>query len=124
MKVLVATHKKQGKRKNDFCWATDGELVRLGMVCDSDHGPDGPCGCKRSLPGFDSHKSTTTVEVVDRDLTPEQFHQQLAKSFSDSGWGLSDDDVKADADELLRLAACFPVGCVVEIRGKSIKERL
>ena len=57
MKMLVATKETQGKRRNDFCWATEGELVRFAFQCDGE-AVDGRCGCRRSFCGLDSHKAS------------------------------------------------------------------
>jgi hypothetical protein len=66
MKVLVATHKGQGLKKNDFCFCNDLEPITLGFVCDRDmRDPDGGCGCGRSFTGIDTRKGTTTAIVVD-----------------------------------------------------------
>jgi hypothetical protein len=56
MLMLVATKQTQGQRRNDFSWTREGELVNITGACDSDHDPDGHCGCKRAftgLTGFD-----------------------------------------------------------------------
>ncbi len=47
MKVLTATTKTQGARKNDFCFCDEGEMVMLGSECDGETA-DGSCGCKRA----------------------------------------------------------------------------
>lgn len=62
MKVLVATTKRQGMRKNDFCHATEGELVKFSFECDGEK-VDGKCGCKRSMGGINSRELPTDKSV-------------------------------------------------------------
>ena len=50
MKLLVATTKTQGQRKNDFCWVPEDEIVQFAFVCDGEK-IDGSCGCRRSMSG-------------------------------------------------------------------------
>lgn len=128
MKVLVATADSQGVRKNDFCNATVGELVTFCNECDGEE-VDGRCGCRRSMAGLESHKATTTFQVVNRDITREDFEQKLRDSLVDAGWaGLMSQEeleaqIKEDADELLRLAEYFPLGRILEKRGRNIQTR-
>lgn len=74
MKLLVATERTQGQRDTDFTWTVPGGLVYLGLVCDGDQldpaGPDA-CGYGRAFSGLNTHKSTTTAEIGDVDLTRE-----------------------------------------------------
>jgi hypothetical protein len=128
-RVLVATHEKQGQRKNDFCWATDGELVTLPMECDGE-AVDGGCGCRRCFSGVESFRSTTTAKVVDRpDMDKAALTAVLAESLDKAGWAksLSKKTVaswaKRDAAELLRIAARFHIGDVVEKRGNAVQVR-
>jgi hypothetical protein len=66
MKVLVATRATQGTRGNDYHWAIEGELVRVGEVCRKDRNdPDGGCGCGRGFAGLNSHRATTTARVAE-----------------------------------------------------------
>lgn len=125
MKVLVATHETQGKRKNDFCFVPDDELVCFGSECDGEP-VDGNCGCRRSMVGLECRRATTTVKVVGMDLTKEQFIQKLTESFTKAGYGGIDnfeDFVKEEAEELLRMADYFPVGAILEKRGTVFRVR-
>lgn len=124
MKVLVATSKTQGKRKNDFTHAIEGEFVSFTMECDGEK-VDGPCGCRRSFAGFDSRRATTTVLVAETDMTREDFVAAYRAAMNASGWGefMDEADFYADADELLRIAAAAPVGTVLEKRGVNINTR-
>ncbi len=123
MKLLVATTKTQGQRKNDFCFATVGELVKLGSECDGES-INGSCGCKRSMTGMDSSKGTTTMIVAE---LPHIDAKKLAKLLFDSdkkaGWNFSMGEEEETGDELARIANCFKVGDVVEKRGISIQKR-
>jgi len=120
MNVFVCTRATQGGRANDFCWGTDGELVRLGLDCDGEK-VDGRCGCRRSMTGMVSQKATTTVEVMASPLTRAAFHDAYTASMTEAGWGGLD---TADwAEDLLRCAAAFPVRSIVERRGEVFQVR-
>src|SRR5690349_2747507 len=70
MKLLTATSERQGERDGDFCYAVEGELVLLGLVCaDDERNPDGACGCGRAFSGMSSMRATTTALVRDLDVT-------------------------------------------------------
>jgi hypothetical protein len=127
MKVLIATRRTQGARKNDFCHSQDGELVAFPIVECGGEKPDGPCGCARAMSGLDSLKSTTTIEVAERDLSRSEYEAAIMASYRKGGWvkdGATWDDVlRETAGDLLRLAADFPVGAVLERRGARIGQR-
>lgn len=123
MKVFVATKEKQGKRKNDFSFTDEGELVKFGFECDGES-VDGNCGCKRSMCGFDSQKATTTFKVEDRDISEEEFIKLFLQSEKDAGWYKEGDKDFVDfAKELLKYPASFVVGDILEKRGKKIQTR-
>ena len=128
MKVLVSTCKSQGKRKNDFCYVPEGELVRLGMECDGGK-PDDSCGCSRSMVGMTCAKGTTTMKVVEMPaMTPALLKDELLASLISSGWVKPGDTggakwAKEDAGQLIRIANGFLVGDIVEKRGRSIQVR-
>lgn len=127
MKVFTATSKTQGQRKNDFDFVPEGELVTFGFECDGES-VDDSCGCRRSLVGTLCHKGTTTFAVEDRkDLEPVTYISLLAQSLVDAGWYQTEADAQqhaaADANELLRMAAAFPVCAVIEKRGNTLKHR-
>ena len=129
MKVMVATSQTQGKRNNDFSWTEEGELVKFGMECDGED-VDGKCGCRRSFAGFKTHKAGTTAMVVERDMTREDFFDEMCEALKQEGWyrpdedfGLSVSDIDEEVDELLNIANGFPVGSVLEKRGNKIQER-
>ncbi|RJQ72260.1 hypothetical protein D5S17_26255 [Pseudonocardiaceae bacterium YIM PH 21723] len=122
MKVLVATGQTQGKRPNDFNTCVEGELVWIGLVCSKDaRNPDGGCGCGRAFGGLTSRRSTTTAWVVDRDFSRDSYIRAVQDSFQRQGWP----DSLADevCDDLLELAARWPVGTVVERRLDEVRVR-
>lgn len=126
MKVLVATALTQGARRSDYTWTVDGELVGFGVTCDRDRreGPDGGCGCGRGFAGMNSHRATTTAIVKDLPLTRQDVRTAWRGYLISAGWGLpSEQDVADDVEELLSLAAGWPVGTVIEKRGERIQAR-
>jgi hypothetical protein len=129
MKVLTSTMETQGQRDNDFCFVPEGELVHIGIECDRDHGdPDGYCGCVRSMVGVECHKSTTTMKVVEQDITPEEYNNKILQSFKDSGWideeVTESDSVTRMCESLLQTASSFEVDDIVEKRGIDFKRRI
>ena len=128
MKVLVSTCESQGKRKNDFCYVSEGELVKLGFECDGGK-VDDVCGCSRSMIGMACGKGTTTMKVADKpEMTPALFREELLASLISSGWAKPGDAegvtwAEEDAAELVRIASGFPVGAVIEKRGRAIQVR-
>jgi hypothetical protein len=130
MKVMVATKTGQGKRKNDFCWTKEGELVKFGLECDREL-VDGHCGCRRSFCGFDTSKATTTATIEERDIIRAEFIDLMKKALEREGWfrpkdvdsGLSVQEIEQEADELLSMAKGFPVGAIIEKRGNKLQTR-
>jgi hypothetical protein len=126
VRIFISTKETQGQRASDFTWTEDGELLRFGLECDCDKHPDGGCGCRRSLVGVTSQKSTTTFQVIDSDLTRAEFTEEIRKSLEGGGWLRSDDGnewPEGDAAELLKLAAHFDTGMIIEKRGNAFQER-
>jgi len=116
MKVFLATQQGQGQRPNDFCHAWERELVRFGMDCDWE-AVDGLCGCRRSMVGFRSSKSTTTFKVVEVDMSLDDFLECYRTSLKVDGYGfISEDNMTKYGVELTQLAATFPVNVVLERR--------
>lgn len=117
MKVLVATARTQGERRNDYHSCIEGELVRIGEVCRRDRAdPDGGCGCGRGFGGLSSHRATTTAQVAEVPLSREDYVEAIRSSMAMQGWGDCPDCAERDADELIEIAAGWPVGAVVERR--------
>jgi hypothetical protein len=91
---------------------------------------DGPCGCRRSLIGFRTFAATTTVEVAELSLTLDELCAEIRRSLDEAGWLACIDDADvADqwvtdiAWELIQAAARFPVGAVLERRGRALQAR-
>ena len=124
LNVFVATQKTQGQRKNDFCHAIEGEIVRVGSQCDRER-VDGRCGCRRCLVGLQSGKGTTTFLTVEQEITESQLIEMVRQSLETGGWlkFMTADDVKEEARQILTLAKPFPVGSVVERRGDIVQQR-
>lgn len=124
MLVLEATSKRQGERDGDYHWCVDGELAyQQGMSCSRTD-----CGCERGWAGFDSHRATTTVQVVDRpDLTVAGLATQLARSLFDQGWLTTPDPtdrmVVEFLDEIIMFANHFGESAVLERDGEWIRKR-
>ena len=125
MKLLTITKEGQGKRSNDFCLANEGEIVRFGTICEREP-IDGSCGCRRSLVGLDSWKSSTTVVVRDLNITPEELTLRIANYYREA-WKISVKEAMAYANEeveqLESFGKHFPVGRVLEIRGDTVQVR-
>lgn len=129
MKILVATKEAQGRRRNDFCHAQEGEPVRFAFECDGES-VDGKCGCRRAMVGIVTGKATTTFKVAEAGMTREQFEAMLLRD--DIAIGLVSDPVtereekgaRDAAAELVRIASLAPEGTVLEKRGARIKVRV
>jgi len=132
MKALVATWQTQGRRKNDFCHATEGEFVTFGSECDRET-VDGVCGCKRALVGFDSSKATTTFRVSVADITEDGLRDLLRAKLTKEGWiseaftaEQNDEMLAANVSDTISLWSSFekcPEGTIVERRGRRFNER-
>lgn len=120
MKILVATKKTQGARKNDFSFAEESEPVCFGSVCDGAK-VDDKCGCKRVMIGMRSRRGTTTVVVVDIEI---DLVAEMTASLK-RAWGVDPtmEEVTQRVNDLTRIASGLPVGMVFEIRGAKIQER-
>lgn len=132
MKVLVATTETQGWRENDFCAAVEDELVLFVPFQCSGGSIDDGCGCRRAMSGSASHRATTTVKVVERtDLSRETYLVLVADSLESQGYIDQELLKKTEvsewvqdlADDLIRIAAAFPVGTVLERRGELMRVR-
>lgn len=128
MKILVATKATQNFRSNDFSWANNDEIVHFGSECDGGS-IDGKCGCRRSMTGIDSRKGTTTMRVIDSDISMAQLAYRISNSMISAGYyeksEASDafNDAKKEAAELVRIASCFPVDSIIEKRGNKFAQR-
>jgi hypothetical protein len=122
MKVLVATNRTQGLRKNDYDHCIEGELVWITLVCAADAAdPDGACGCGRGFGGLNSHRATSTARVADLAFTRAEYREAIRSSLAAQGWPPS--YAAEIADDLLALAASWPVDAVVERRLDDVRVR-
>jgi hypothetical protein len=126
MKVLVATKESQGKRKNDFCWVPEGEIVHFAFECDSDRNPDGPCGCRRSMVGIDCTKSTTTMKVKTVGATKDFVTTKLKLHYI-VNWKMDPERAekvaKTELKDLQEVVKGIPEGTILEKRGDSFLRR-
>ena len=124
LKVITATSETQGLRDNDFCFVPEGELVRLGYVCNKGHGNnDSTCGCDRSLSGFENKKPTTTMKVVCLDITRKQYIAKYAASVNTKGLNIRSSIIKREATFMLNAASLFPDGSILEFRSGRFSTR-
>lgn len=120
MKLLTATRERQGEQDGDFCFAIEGELVLLGVVCATDEAdPDGGCGCGRAFSGMSSMRATTTALVRDLDVSLDDVRLAVEGYYVSAGIGPGmlggpefQDVVAATLEELAEIAR-LPVGAVV-----------
>lgn len=126
MKYLIATKETQGRRKNDFIWADEGEFVRFGSECDGGF-VDGHCGCRRSMRGVNSGKGTTTMKVVEiDDKVKKEIINKTASEFADH-WGVPKGKAKRmaneDVEHIMNVLEEIPVGVIMEKRGDEFQSR-
>jgi hypothetical protein len=121
MKLLTATRERQGERDGDFCFAVEGELVLLGLVCATDAAnPDGGCGCGRAFSGMSSMRATTTALVRDLDVSLDDVRLAVEGYYVAAGMGpdvIGGDEfaelAAATVEEMVDIAAWLPAGAVV-----------
>lgn len=126
MKLLTATSERQGERDGDFCYAVEGELVLLGLVCaDDEKNPDGPCGCGRAFSGMSSMRATTTALVRDLDLTYDDLRMAVEAYYVTAGYAgrLQPDLVAETVDDCINFARFWPAGTVVGRRLDHVHRR-
>ncbi len=125
MKVLVATSETNGDRKNDFCFTEELELVHLPLIeCDSEE-PDGRCGCKRAFCGLNTHRATTTAQVVDLNIDDNEYLMLFSNGLKTSEWEdfISDKWIQEEVTFMLDLANKFDSGTIVGRCGDAIISR-
>jgi hypothetical protein len=128
MKVLVATKETQGRRRNDFCWAKEGELLKFAFECDGES-IDGKCGCRRSMTGVESHKGTTTMKVAELGITMKGYVELIKDAYLKGGWFEDDpktlqETAETDAKIIAEQAEFFGLGAIIEKRGNQLIERI
>jgi hypothetical protein len=126
LKLFVSTQQTQKQRENDFCWVPENEIVIFGTECDNGS-VDDYCGCRRSMTGIDCLKATTTMKVVEIDITREIFINKICNSLVKAGWYAT---VKESvelateiADYLIYCVEPFSEGAIVERREDVMIER-
>src|SRR5689334_16315276 len=122
MKIIVATRERQGERPGDFCEADEGEIV-IPVLCDGEH--EG-CSCDRLFIGVRTSRDTTTAAVVESDMSVEDYRSAITESEVIKEYtelGMSKRVARAHADELLKLAAQFEAGAVIERSGDEFEVR-
>ena len=125
MRYLASTKSTQGQRKNDFCFVPEGELLKYGSECDGEN-IDGKCGCRRSMVGMICSKSTTTMKVIDLDISEIEMLEKLAASTQRAGFPVTENDkgfLLAELKDISRIADYFPVGTILEKRGNQFQVR-
>ncbi len=127
MKFLVATKATQGQRKNDFCQANEGEVLRFGSECDRED-VDGKCGCKRAFSGIGTHKGTTTMlvkeaEEFDQKTATNRFAESLCNAGWFKNWGDAFPEAKKQIEAMQKMLVKFEAGEIVERRGDFIQTR-
>lgn len=128
MKLLVSTKETQGQRKSDFSHVPEGEIVNFAFECDTDRGNiDGVCGCRRSMSGIECNTATTTMKVVE--VAAEQEPEILGKirKHYEEGWHRTPkeaaEEAQEDLEELKKIGEFFPLGAIIEKRGKTFQVR-
>lgn len=128
MKLLTATFETQGRRKNDFFFCNEGEIVKFSTECDGEP-VDGNCGCKRCMIGLESNAGTTTMKVAELALTKKELLGKLRKNYRKAGWYelLARKDAEAclkkEAGELIESGKSFRTGDIIEKRGNVLRVR-
>jgi hypothetical protein len=120
MKIIVATSETQGQRPGDFNFVPDGEVVIV-SDCDCLHAG---CDCVRSMVGIKSGKGTTTMKVVETDMTREEYRRLIREANQGYGeLGVDNAIFGEQADAMLNLAMQFPAGAVIERDGEDFEQR-
>ncbi|MFA5311704.1 MAG: hypothetical protein WC375_00130 [Methanomassiliicoccales archaeon] len=131
MKIFVATKETQGQRESDFNFCIEGEFVHFGMECNKDHESDidGKCGCQRSVVGWNSNRATTTFKVTFVDITKSKYLKLFINSMSDERWVIENPPNRQRefglrmVNEYLAFANKFPIGAIIERRGRTLQVR-
>lgn len=122
VKVFVATARTQGLRDTDYFRAIEGEVVHLGHSCDPRRDPEWVCDCGHGFAGLSSHRGSTTAEVRVLDFTRHDLVEALRSGLAQGGRDAS--AAEEEADRIIRLAAEWPVGIVIERRLGAVHARL
>lgn len=116
IKVLTALTNPPTRERDDFSRATDGEIcVMPAIVCDNPS-----CGCGSAVIGLTSHAPTTTATVTEVDLTAEGIDTMMGR-YAEKAWGglMDADDTRALWQEMVTIAAGYPIGAVLRFRAQG-----
>lgn len=121
MKVLVAAPdaERVTTKKNDFNYATPGEVLTLGSVCDGDAAHRRSCGCGRAFSGLDTTKATTFGIVKEMDA--DDVRRLVRDSQFVTGWTIGDDRdettemVMGDVRTIAEMIEDQPVGSEIRV---------
>jgi hypothetical protein len=128
MRAFVATKETQGKRKNDFCFVEEKEMVWFGGECDNEP-IDGACGCKRAMCGVKTRMATTTfafVEYGDEDAIRKSLLQFYQGSGELNYYGVekTNEIIEQDIAYLRSIQNAISVNSICERRGPNIRVRI
>jgi len=76
--------------------------------------------------GLKCHKATTTFKVAASEMKASEYANAICQSLIDGGWGELEglkDMANSDAIELAHIAEFFPVGTILEKRGRKFQTR-
>lgn len=122
MKYLVAASPLIPPQTVSPC--REGETVWLVDPCaESLRDPDGECSCARTFSGLETDGLTAHAVVLDDpDLTRDEFRRLFWDSHA-RRLGCTCSLRERMSDELLSLASSWPVGTILERRGRRVRER-
>ena len=121
MHILVATTRTQGLAPDDENDCADGELVCVTPLCGRAL-PGKRCGCEYLFTGLSTHGHTSTAVVEDlRGVGREEVLATIRDALCDDCYPPV--ARPRAAESLLRLAAAFPVGTVVERSTEGLRPR-
>jgi len=125
-KILVATTETQGRRRSDFCHAKEGELLYFPKECEGED-MDAPCGCKRSLIGIETNKTTTTFKVVENgSMTVDWCAEMILPAIKELSLEAQESIERIalkQAEALLHIAGRYRAGTILERRGERFLRR-
>ena len=122
MRVLIATGRGQGQRRNDFNHCDPAELVMVPLIACDEAAADDHCGCARQWIGLATRKGTTTAQVADLPMTEAEYERMILASLLNAGWVLAGEEAEGAAlarqlaDRMRAIAAAYLTGDVLEFR--------
>jgi hypothetical protein len=125
--VFVARNETPLRHDADFCFTQEGEPVTFSLCCDDDDHDE--CGCQRAMTGLTTARATTVFTVAPFAGGEVGLRQAVRAHYQRTGWErITKADtfnamIDEDVSEILRLAAIYPPGVILEKRGDSITTR-